>query len=91
MGLFYSNAMGNAPYYAVISGTLHDLGGLKSPLDIPESVKSRTDMLLTDTTNTLFPHETARFSSKDMARNDVAKDVLGAYTSGIGSLTDANA
>lgn len=92
MGLNYSNAMGNAPYYAVISKTLGNMNGIESPLDIPSEIHSRTDAMMRDPMSSLYPQDTARFTDRDMAKTyHLSKDVLGAYMSGIGSLADADA
>ena len=92
MGLTYSNAMGNAPYYAVISGTLDTMNSLKSPLDLSSDIQSPGSKHVDNLLSGQVSAGNGSFTSSEVANTyHLSKDVLGAYTSGIGSLADANA
>ena len=93
----YGNGMGAAASYAIVAKTLDNMSnisatsafGESAPIDkqtVGAAVVSKTlDAMNTDT------GPSATSTSKDMNQTyQLSKDVLGAYTSGIGSLTDAN-
>lgn len=93
----YGNGMGTAASYAIVAKTLDNMSNINAsspfsesaPIDkqtVGAAVVSKTlDAMNTDT------GPSATSTSKDMSQTyQLSKDVLGAYTSGIGSLTDAN-
>ena len=97
MGNSYGNGMGTAASFSIVSKTLDNMNTISSSLAASESapidkqtvgaaVVSKTlDALNADTGSS------SASASKDMSQTyQLSKDVLGAYTSGIGSLTDAN-
>ena len=93
MSVSFSSAAGAATSYGVISKTLDTMNnvGSSSSSEFAPTDKQTFGAAVVSKTLDYMNSGSGSSASKDMSQTyQFSKDVLGAYTSGIGSLTDAN-
>ncbi|MHC1790425.1 hypothetical protein [Solidesulfovibrio sp.] len=95
MSISFSSDVGAAASYGIVSKTLDNLnnvGSSGSSSAFAPTDKQTFGAAVVSKTLDYMNSGTGSSSSNDMSQTyQFSKDVLGAYTSGIGSLTDANA
>ena len=95
MSVSFSSAAGAAASYGVISKTLDTMNGVGSASSSNEFAptdKQTFGAAVVSKTLDYMNSGSGSSASKDMSQTyQFSKDVLGAYTSGVGSLADANA
>ena len=94
MSVSFSSAAGAATSYGVISQTLDTMNhaGSSPSSDFALNDKQSVGAAVVSKTLDYMNAGSGSSASKDMSQTyQFSKDVLGAYTSGVGSLADANA
>lgn len=98
MGITDASTMGAAASYSIVSKTLdtmNNIGSSSGTSDFAPTDKQSVGAAVVSKTLDYMNSGSGSSSSsasKDMSQTyQLSKDVLGAYTSGVGSLADANA
>lgn len=91
MGISFSNALGATASYEVVSKTLDNLNDYGASSTYAPTDKQTFGAAVVSKTLDYMNSGPGSSMTKDMSQTyGFSKDVLGAYASGIGSLTDLN-